>query len=688
MNARICTNALRLAALSVLVTLSGMAAGAPGVKTAYPAYSFGLGEGWRTTASGNAGATKLEGRTWRFDFTQGAAWVGLSLPDRTLLTRPERFRLLARGEAKGHPVHVFFHTHFMTFHKVVGDLAGSGEQELVFDAPPGEGWQWFAGENDGKLHGPLRLGEIRLEANGRADQGALELLRLTVEGRCPSNKLCMLAVSTVTAGDNTSFAASMQSVSDQLLEGVLRWTVRDWDGHALGEGQRAVALQPRAVRTDLSVLAPRLEKSLRFAEAEFRLEIPGQTVAPVQAYWLASVPSRENARLEPESPFGMGVYLGRFGPDDMEEMARKARDAGVKWSREDFDWGRIEPRPGEFHWDYYDHLIDCARRNGITVYAIVGYWTGWSKNYTVEGVDQYVAFARRLVGRYKDRIKQWEIWNEPNIFFWQGPKELYAQMLKQSYAAIKEVDPTAQVLGLSTSGIDFDFIDKMLKLGAPFDILTIHPYRTRFDDVAFIDDLKKVSDQVKLPGGARRPVWLTEMGWATHVPHHVLRQDFEPVTQRLQAELIARAYLCSIVSGVEPRTFWYDFRNDGADPVYFEHNMGILRQDGRPKPAYLAYATLADVLEGLTLAGPVEAGTGNLAYRFAGPGPAGRETIVVWNPKLAATAQLKFSANRVKRVNAMGETIDLATEAAPGNGKTRVLRVELKAGDPVYLVAE
>ena len=38
-----------------------------------------------------------------------------------------------------------------------------------------------------------------------------------------------------------------------------------------------------------------------------------------------------------------------------------------------------------------------------------------------------------------------------------------------------------------------------------------------------------------------------------------------------QAELIARTYLCSIVSGVEPRTFWYDFRNDGTqflvDPV-------------------------------------------------------------------------------------------------------------------------
>ena len=686
MKARTFLNAFCLAALSVLLAVTGLSAEAPSVKVTYPAYRFEPGEGWWSTASGNGGTTRLEGRAWRFDFTQGAAWVGLALPEQSLLTRPERFRLQVRGAAKGHPVQVFLHTHFMTFHKVVGEFPASGE--LTFAAPPGEGWQWFGGENDGKIHGPLRLGEIRLEANGRADQGTLELGRLAVEGQCSSNQLCAMTASTAASGESTSFTASMRSLSDQVLEGQLRWTVRDWDGQVLGEGQRSVALPPQGATASVTVPAPRLAKSLRFAEAEFRLEIPGQVLPPVQAYWLASVAAREQAPLQPESPFGMGVYLGRFSPEGMEEAARQARDAGVKWSREDFSWERLEPRPGEFHWDFYDHLLDCARRNGITVYAIIGYWTGWSKSYTAEGLDQYVAFVRRLVGRYKDRIKQWEIWNEPNIFFWQGPKELYAEMLKRSFAAIKEVDPAAQVLGLSTSGIDFDFIDKMLKLGAPFDILTIHPYRRRLDDLAFINDLKQVSDQVKLADGTRRPVWLTEMGWATHVPHHVLRQDFAPVTQRVQAELLARVYLCSIVSGVEPRTFWYDFRNDGADPVYFEHNMGIVRQDGRPKPACLAYATLADVLDGLKFAGPVEAGTGNFAYRFAAARPGGRNAFALWNPSRATTAELKLSANRVQRVNAVGEVTELATEAVPGDETTRLLRLELKAGAPVYVLAQ
>jgi hypothetical protein len=656
-------------------------------RVSYVAYQFDPDEGWRTWTAGNGGATRLDGRVWHYDFTRGASSVRLSLPDRSLLTRPECFRLRVRGEAKGHPVRVAIPTHFMTFHKTVGEFTGSGEQELVFAAPPGEGWQWSGGENDGRIHGPLRLGSISLEANGVTNSGALELLGFAVEGQCPSNKLCVITAETIANEHAFGFRVRARSLASAAVSATLRWTVQDWDRHVLASGGQAVELMPGGVVQRVAVPLPQLPPPLRFAEATFTLDAPGQAVAPVQAYWLAPVPPREDVRLLPDSPFGMGVYLCRFGGRDLEAVARKARDAGVKWSREDFSWSRIEPRPGEFHWDYYDQLLDTARRNGITVYAIVGYWTSWSKNYTSEGVDQYVAFLRQLVRRYKDRIQQWEIWNEPNIFFWQGPKELYAEMLKKSYAAVKEEDPGAQVLGISTAGIDFGFIDKMLQLGTPFDVLTIHPYRKQLDDAAFIADLRRVSNQVKLPDGTRRPVWLTELGWATHTPHHVLRQDFEPVTQRVQAELIARTYLCSIVSGVEPRTFWYNFRNDGDDPFYFEHTLGTLHHDGRPKPAYLAYATLASVLDAMRYDRPIEAGGDVFAHRFVSSRADGREVIAVWHPRSDATVELKLPAGNVRVINAVGENADHQTQAAPTAPAMRLLRLPLRAGAPAYVLS-
>jgi hypothetical protein len=479
----------------------------------------------------------------------------------------------------------------------------------------------------------------------------------------------------------------MRAVSDAPLIGALHWTLRDWEGNEIGHGEQAVEVPAKTGTREFSLpLSAGQTANRKFLEAEFSLEIPGQEVPPAQAVWLAGLETSGDAALAPESPFGMGVYLNRYGGDAgglalMERAARMARDAGVKWSREDFSWGRIEPRRGQFNWSYYDNLLACARRNGISVYAIVGYWTAWTKPYTSEGVEDYVRFLRVLVGHYRNQIHQWEIWNEPNIFFWDGPKDLYAELLTKSYAAIKETDPGAQVLGLSTAGIDTKFIARMLELKAPFDILTIHPYRTRLNDRVFIEDLKAVSEQVKRPDGSHPPVWLTEMGWATHQPHNTVHQDFAPTTLRAQAQLIARSYLCAIVSGVEPRTFWYDFRNDGDDPIYFEAQMGVVYNDFRPKPAYVAYATLTQALKGKKLSGPIPAPEGVFAFRFKASSGVPGDVIAAWSPLANARVELPVSASHLVRVNGIGERADLQ---APGGR----VSVNLKKGAPVYLVIE
>ncbi len=661
-------------------------------RVAYPVYRFGTEEGWSLRSEGNRGASQLAGRTWTADFSAGARWVSLGVPDHVLLGNVDRLRVRVRvkGNAAGHPVRLVLHTHFMTFQKILGELPGDGEQELVTEGPPGPGWTWSGGENDGQLHGPLRLGEIGLGVGaGTGAAGVtLELRELVVEAVCPPDKRIMLVAANRDPGERPEFVARVRGLTDVPLSGRLQWRVRDWEGHELCKAVQAVTVPAGGAVVEHGLSFNFESKAgIQFLEAEVNLEMKGQETAPALAAWVARSIAAGDAQLEPESPFGMGVYLNRYGGDAggraaMERAAQMARDAGVKWTREDFSWGRIEPRRGEFDWSYYDNLVACARRNGITVYAIAGYWTGWTKPYTTEGIDDYVRYLQAMVRRYHGDIRQWEIWNEPNIFFWQGPKDLYAELLKRSYAAIKEIDSGAQVLGLSTAGIDRKFIDRMLELQAPFDILTIHPYRTHLVDRDFIADLKKVSDQVLRPDGQHRPVWLTEMGWATHTPHHTARQDFAATTLRAQAELIARSYLCAIVSGVEPRTFWYDFKNDGEDPIYFEHQMGIVYSDFTPKPAYRAFATLTEVLRGRQLAGPVVtsgAGAGVLAFRFTPRDLSAGETVAMWSPKEDARVSLATEARQVTRVNGMGERSELVVR----EGR---VEVELKAGAPVYLL--
>ncbi len=466
---------------------------------------------WRLVSEANRGGSRLEGARLTLDFSKGARSVGIGFPDRSLPGVIDRIRLQVRGDAKGPVVHLFLRTHFMTFHKRLDPLAG-GEQELVTDGPPGPGWEWFAGENDGKIHGPLRPGELRFEADGASAKGTLEILRIECEAHCPAERRVLMTARTEDPAGAIRFDCDLRAFSDRAIDGALRWTVKTWDGAVLEHSRQSVVLRPNLESQTVSVPCPPLPAGCRFAEAEFAFEAPDQKVTPVQAYWLAPLEGEPDFTLRPGSPFGMGVYLGRYGDAEMEKVARLAGEAGVKWSREDYSWQRLEPRRGEFHWDYYDRLLARAHRYGISVYAIVGYWTGWTKPYTAEGIEDYVRFVRALVAHYRDRIHQWEIWNEPNIFFWQGPKELYAELLTKSYGAIKEVDPQAQVLGLSTSGINFKFIDQMLAKQAPFDVLTVHPYRTVLKEDEFIGDLKRASDRVQLAAGTRRPVWITGDG--------------------------------------------------------------------------------------------------------------------------------------------------------------------------------
>ncbi len=221
----------------------------------------------------------------------------------------------------------------------------------------------------------------------------------------------------------------------------------------------------------------------------------------------------------------MGGWAGHWGGANDGRVHQPVGSIGIL----------IEARPGQFRWDFYDRMVATARRNGIEIYGLLAYWSGWAAAYTPEGIDAYARWAAAVVRRYRDKIHHWEVWNEPNIFFWQGPRDLYAELLKKTYTAIKREDPRALVLGLSTAGIDTRFIRHMLKLQAPFDILTIHPYRAVLAEKALMQELRDVKSLV---GG--RPVWITEMGWPTQLGG---------TDEAAQARLLARTYLAAAASG-------------------------------------------------------------------------------------------------------------------------------------------
>lgn len=619
----------------------------------YVATDFGNDSGFSCGAHGS-----LENNVWSADL---ASVESVSLHHSlSLFGKPREFALKVRGGEPGNIVRVTIGSHFQSFDRAVGVLNGT-DQTLTFSPPP-EGWT-HSGAAEDDISYPIRILALTVE-RGSAPPKAV---RIEMAG--------LWCATTVPRAEPVTLLARMVGANEQgnrrmLKAQCLAWNLlgdnltgrvftiaRDWQGKEIKKDESIRTFPANGLRNEVLWEAA-VPVSLNFAEIEFRFEAEGVKPAVSLATYTKPLDTKGDIALRPESPWGMGVYLYRYGsPEEMDKAASAAAAAGVKWSREEFSWAGIEPTQGQYSFDFYDNVVNTANRHGISVYGLLSYWSNWTQAYTEEGIDDFCVWARAVVRHFKDRVKHWEIYNEPNIFFWNGPKELYPVLMERCYAAIKVEDPKATVLAISTAGIDRKFIRQCLDAKAPFDILTIHPYRSKLIDRGFMQELRETAELV---GG--RPVWITEMGWPTHV---------DGVDQRTQAQMLARSYLSAIASGACQNISWYDFRNDGNDPFYNESNFGVLYSDMAPKPAYRALASVCRLLPSGKPRLLDDFGKDVLVLEMG-------KSLAVWAPAKEAT--LKFSAGKgtFRIINLMGEELN-----PPRDGKEYILN--LQPGSPVFL---
>jgi len=397
---------------------------------------------------------------------------------------------------------------------------------------------------------------------------------------------------------------------------------------------------------------------------------------------IASLPLAFSA-LSPTSPFGMGIYFGnRYTGAEMEKAGKMAQEIGVKWSREEFSWGVIQPEEGKWDYSRYDSAVATAYANGISLFGLLDYCAPWAST-APQGAEKawlwlprlepWKNYVRTTVNRYKDKIKHWEIWNEPNIrHFWQpqpNPDD-YFTLLQASYTTIKEVDPSAKVIGICTAGTDLDFIEKVLAKGGGkyMDIVSVHPYRwpRSPEETGFLSELGNLKSLLQ-KYGLDIPIWITEIGWPTHN---------KGVSEEEQAKMLVRSYIIAIGSKLVEKVFWYDFRDDGMDASDPEANFGIIKRDFTPKKAYQAYKTMTSLLEGKTPQGKVDLWDDNLwGFSFL-KGKA--YTLVLWAEKEEGTVNLQTKAKKVKVYDMYGKM----QEITPKDGK---LLLNLST-EPIYVV--
>lgn len=289
---------------------------------------------------------------------------------------------------------------------------------------------------------------------------------------------------------------------------------------------------------------------------------------------------------------------------DLKKSLSLMQSAQVGWIRLDFLWEDIEPTEGKFDFAKYDTIVKLVKDQGINILGVLHYSANWASsceewNCPPKDNVLFVNYASKVIQRYKEQVKYWEVWNEPDSATYWKPQDglkSYCLLLKEVYLAAKKIDPDCKILnGGLANGLSS--INHLYDNGAKdyFDILNIHFFQNPlFGENA----LKAVASYPKLAykimsrnKDKDKRIWITEIG-CPGVKLQLTVNNWwlgENPNEHQQAQWVKKVYTELLKNPQVEKIFWAFFRDtkkhwdNGVD--YF----GLVRWDYSVKPSFKSY---------------------------------------------------------------------------------------------------
>ena len=267
------------------------------------------------------------------------------------------------------------------------------------------------------------------------------------------------------------------------------------------------------------------------------------------------------------------------------------------WRTSHAAWADLQPERGRWYFDLLDKYATWSQDHHLEILMPLAYTPRWASSNPDAATDVEVGnppglsgpprdmedwrvFVRTVATRYKGRIHDWEIWNEPNRpQSWTGSVDTMVEMTREASKILKEVDPENRVVSPAPTGIyGLPFLDKFLSKGGGqyVDAIGYHFYVGHEDPPeAMLSLIDKVKATMQRYGLANKPIWNTEAGW---LGPNLLSPD-------LQAAYISRAYILNWADGVS-RFYWYAWENHHGTQIEL-----VERDNATLTPAGKAFAT-------------------------------------------------------------------------------------------------
>ncbi|MEM9595047.1 MAG: hypothetical protein AAGD06_12310 [Acidobacteriota bacterium] len=309
-----------------------------------------------------------------------------------------------------------------------------------------------------------------------------------------------------------------------------------------------------------------------------------------------------------DSPFGVDGALSTYVAehpgldlDTVETLARWAHRAGLRHLRDRLVLAEAAPRPpakeGEappLDPEYLRFLAESLERQrsaGLSVTLAFHDLPWWMADPTAGAGGSSASppadlrpFHRAVTGlaaHLAPSVDGWEIWNEPNIFYFHGRPEEYAALLKAGFLAVRRGDPDAEVLLGALALVTPEWIEGMFDNGIEpyFDVHNWHHYKPA---ATLPKTFRQQADLLNAHGATPRQ-WVTETGD---------RSGGSLEDEALRGALYARRSILAAGAGAE-RGYVFrlpEYRKTGLEPI------GHKGPDLRPRPGLAALAAMTRAL--------------------------------------------------------------------------------------------
>ncbi len=221
-----------------------------------------------------------------------------------------------------------------------------------------------------------------------------------------------------------------------------------------------------------------------------------------------------------------GLHIHRFSSTNFPELsfgAWRLWDAGVNWRN-------IQPSRDRWDFTRLDAIVLEAERRGIELSYVFGATPTWAAARASEAGaygpgsaseplnnDDWAAYVQTVTRRYKGRIKNYEVWNEPNWKnFYTGDWKTLATLVRTAARIIRLEDKGARFVSpgfASQAGLDAfnTFLDT--GIGDVFDAIGFHFYTSHRPPEVLPAMVLKLRGSLASHGISGKPIWNTEFGW-------------------------------------------------------------------------------------------------------------------------------------------------------------------------------